>query len=182
MSFIANSPRYSFLSSLIPPTPEQLKDVLVQGGLSYSMASLEDTPFLQLVEETRDFISSADFGKVLEVCLDNATDVMFDGLRRSLFPAAPSEVPQPPQEKIRFAGLLPGIARWSHAAVNGTPNELVEVSYWISFIVLKGLMFCKGVTRRTRVGWVFCYYLFVLYRYTSVIAMCHTSAIKQREV
>ncbi|KIJ28565.1 hypothetical protein M422DRAFT_235620 [Sphaerobolus stellatus SS14] len=118
--------RISFLPSLIPPTPDRLKDVLVQGGLSYSTANIEDPPFQQLVQETRDFISSADFGQVLETCLDHSTDIMFEGLRRSLFPGSASDVTGPPLEKIRFAGLLPGIARWSHAAVNGTPNELVE--------------------------------------------------------
>ncbi|KAF8509650.1 Peroxin-3 [Hysterangium stoloniferum] len=117
--------RISFLPSLIPATPERLKDVLVQSGLPYEMTSLDDTPFLQLVDETREFVSSADFGRVLETCLDHATDVLFDGLRRTLFPDTihGNEVTL---EKIRLAGLLPGVARWSHAAVNGTPNELVE--------------------------------------------------------
>lgn len=89
------------------------------------MADIDETPFLQLIEETRDYISSADFGRVLEVCLDHATQVLFEGLRRTLFPGIELAAVAP--EKIRFAGLLPGIARWSHSAVNGTPNELVEV-------------------------------------------------------
>jgi hypothetical protein len=30
--------------------------------------------------------------------------------------------------KIRLAGLLPGLARWSQLALNAVPNELVDVS------------------------------------------------------
>lgn len=29
--------------------------------------------------------------------------------------------------KLRLAALLPGLARWSHLAINGLPNELVDV-------------------------------------------------------
>ena len=114
---------YSFLPSLIPSTPETLQDVLVQGGLPYHLTNLDDTAFLQLVDETRTFVSSADFGRVLEVCLDHATDVLFDGIRRTIFPEGSTG----DGEKVRLAGLLPGVARWSHSAIHGTPNELVEV-------------------------------------------------------
>lgn len=91
------------------------------------LIDIDDTAFLQLVEDTRDFISSADFNQVLENCLDHATDILFDGLRRMVFPdGASNEGPSNP-DKIRLAGMLPGVARWSHAAIHGTPNELVEV-------------------------------------------------------
>lgn len=118
--------RISFLSSLIPVNPEGLKDVLEKGGLPPQLANIDDTAFLQLVEDTREFISSSDFGQVLESCLDRATDVLFDGLRRTVFPdGVASEGPSNP-DKIRLAGMLPGVARWSHAAIHGTPNDLVE--------------------------------------------------------
>lgn len=120
--------RHSFLSSLIPPTPDTLTDVLVQGGLPHDLTSIDDPSFLHLVDETRAFISSADFGRVLEKCLDQATDVLFDGLRRTLFIDSLSSVDAANSEKVRLAGLLPGVARWCHSAVHGTPNELVEVS------------------------------------------------------
>ena len=29
--------------------------------------------------------------------------------------------------KMRLAGMLPGLARWSALALNGLPNELVDV-------------------------------------------------------
>ncbi|KAF8581206.1 hypothetical protein K439DRAFT_1636363 [Ramaria rubella] len=118
--------RISFLSSLIPSTPETLKDVLVQGGLPYHLTSVDDKAFHQLLDETRMFVSSADFGRVLETCLDHATVVMFDGLRRSLFTDGLTSADAAGGEKVRLAGLLPGVARWSHSAVHGTPNELIE--------------------------------------------------------
>lgn len=112
---------------MIPPTPDSLRNVLVQGGLPHEFTSIDDPAFLNLVNETRAFISSADFGRVLETCLDHATDVLFDGLRRTLFTDGLSSVDAASGEKVRLAGLLPGVARWCHSAVHGTPNELVEV-------------------------------------------------------
>ena len=125
-----SSPAYyhlSFLPSLIPPTLETLKDVLSQGGLSHHLTSVDDPAFLHLVDETRAFVSSADFGRVLETSLDHATNTLFEGLRRTLFTDNLSSVDTPDGDKVRLAGLLPGIARWCHSAVHGTPNELVEV-------------------------------------------------------
>lgn len=116
----------SFLPSLIPPTPETLNHVLVQGGLPFHLISVDDPAFVHLVAETRAFISSADFGRVLETSLDHATDMLLEGLRRSLFTDNHS-VDTSSCEKIRLAGLLPGVARWCHSAIHGTPNELVEV-------------------------------------------------------
>ena len=65
---------------------------------------------------------------MLEVCLDTATEVLFTGLEKNVF--VPNE-PSPGEEvlHIRLAGLLPGLARWSQLALNGLPNELVDVSF-----------------------------------------------------
>jgi hypothetical protein len=30
--------------------------------------------------------------------------------------------------KVKLAALLPGVARWTHLALNGVPNEIIEVS------------------------------------------------------
>lgn len=91
------------------------------------MTNLDDDAFAQLIDETRTFVSSADFGRVLEVCLDHATELLFDGLRRTLFTENLGSGESINGQKVRLAGLLPGVARWSHAAIHGTPNELVEV-------------------------------------------------------
>ena len=37
--------------------------------------------------------------------------------------------------KVRLAGLLPGLARWSQLALNAVPNELVDVSVDLIFVV-----------------------------------------------
>lgn len=81
---------------------------------------------MALIEETRSIISSSDFEHVLEVCLDRATEVLFTGLVKNVFVS--SDQAPGDDVRIRLAGLLPGLARWSHLALNGLPNELVDVS------------------------------------------------------
>ena len=63
--------------------------------------------------------------------MDTATEVLFAGLEKNVF------VPKEPAQgddvlRIRLAGLLPGLARWSQLALNGLPNELVDVSFFFS--------------------------------------------------
>ena len=99
--------------------------------------SLLDEPFIALIEETRSILASSDFAVVLEVCLDRATEVLFEGLEKNVFgrdAAAAAEFAGEKDgavgvevERIRLAGLLPGLARWSQLALNGLPNELVDV-------------------------------------------------------
>ncbi|KAF8816113.1 hypothetical protein BYT27DRAFT_7209030 [Phlegmacium glaucopus] len=86
---------------------------------------LDDPGFSALIAETRTILSSSDFSRVLEVCLDTATEVLFAGLEKNVF--VPNE-PAPGDDvlRIRLAGLLPGLARWSQLALNGLPNELVD--------------------------------------------------------
>jgi len=86
---------------------------------------LDDPGFSALIAETRAILSSPDFSRVLEICLDTATEVLFAGLERNVFVA---NEPTPGEEvlRIRLAGLLPGLARWSQLALNGLPNELVD--------------------------------------------------------
>lgn len=61
-------------------------------------------------------------------------------------------------EKVKLAALLPGVARWTHLALNGVPNEIIEVSilvFCVSLFLVSygyGLGLC-GVTRGC---WVFC--------------------------
>lgn len=65
---------------------------------------------------------------MLEVCLDRATGVLFDGLERNVFVDSTGEGASGPDVLLRLAGMLPGLARWSRLALHGLPNELVEVS------------------------------------------------------
>jgi len=86
---------------------------------------LDDPEFSALITETRTILSSSDFSRVLEVCLDTATEVLFAGLEKNVF--VPNEpAPGDDVHRIRLASLLPGLARWSQLALNGLPNELVD--------------------------------------------------------
>ena len=175
----------SFLSSLLPPTPETVYHVLTQGGYSpapypphsfnvgttngtqpspnssllshdfpnspamaISLANplnlqgeptvlsaiptpyerLLEGPFASLLSETRSVLSSPDFEQVFEVCVDHATEIMFDSLEKNVF--QPRESEGAGQEvRMRLAALLPGLAKWSQLVLNGLPNELIDVSH-----------------------------------------------------
>ncbi|KAG6808955.1 hypothetical protein H0H92_002242, partial [Tricholoma furcatifolium] len=86
----------------------------------------QDPAFIALLEETRSIITSSDFACVLESCLDRATEVLFTGLEKSVFVSSEPGLPPGEPVRIRLAGLLPGLSRWSHLAMNALPNELVD--------------------------------------------------------
>lgn len=111
-----------------------MQHILIQGGIAPALATApphKDTTFMSLVEDTQEQLASPDFEQVLEKCLDRATQVLFDGLEKNIFDETVELdeggiiVSEP---RIRLASLLPGLARWSHLALNGLPNELVDVS------------------------------------------------------
>ncbi len=77
-----------------------------------------------LLEETRDLLTSSNFTLVLERALDRATSLLFDGLSENVFVGEEGEEGE---VRLRTASVLPGLARWSSLALNGLPNELVDV-------------------------------------------------------
>lgn len=118
----------SFISTLLLPTPDSMQHVLMQGGISQSLAMQSSPAFDSLLQETRSLLSSSDFSVVLEVCLERATEILFNGLQKDVFVEAGSVADECGEEiKLRLAGLLPGMARWSHLALHGLPNELIDV-------------------------------------------------------
>jgi len=128
ITFEGTERRINFISTLIPPTAETLQHVLQKGGAAPSSPhpypySNPDPEFTSLLSETRSLLTSSDFAYVLETCLDKATELLFDGLKRNVFVESGSE---DDDVKIRLAGLLPGLARWGKLAVVGMPNELVD--------------------------------------------------------
>ncbi|EIW79531.1 hypothetical protein CONPUDRAFT_90911 [Coniophora puteana RWD-64-598 SS2] len=90
--------------------------------------------FAALLEQTRGYALGADFARVLEVSAERAVDVLFDGLRAHVFVDSSEKERGVEGEnggereelKMRLAGLLPGLARWSRLALEGLPNELVD--------------------------------------------------------
>jgi len=91
-----------------------------------------DSKFLQLIEETQSVIASPDFARVLEVCLDRSMEVLFQGLLRNVFVEPSAQDSFNDDVRVRLAGLLPGLARWSQLALDSLPNELVDVSASVS--------------------------------------------------
>ena len=51
--------------------------------------------------------------------------------------------------KVRLAGVLPGLARWSQLALNAVPNELVDVSVAFDF----GCVNAPGPLTPTSLTW-----------------------------
>ena len=97
-----------------------------------------DPTFQDFLIETREVISSRDFAHVLEVALDRATAILFESLEKNVFVNGSlseggtsgrggATTPSGGDNEIRLAGLLPCLARWCHLALNGLPNELIDV-------------------------------------------------------
>ncbi|CAE6436157.1 unnamed protein product [Rhizoctonia solani] len=112
------------LPTLLPNTPNDISTTLASGGLTSSLAHI-DPALSTLLSATRNHISSADFAIALRKCIDLGTIAMKDGLIRSgefgEITSADSE-----SAKVKLAALLPGVARWTHLALNGVPNEIIE--------------------------------------------------------
>jgi peroxin-3 len=79
---------------------------------------------MALLEETRDLLTSSNFALVLERALDRATSLLFDGLSQNVFVGQEGEEGE---VRLRTASVLPGLVRWSSLALDGLPNELVDV-------------------------------------------------------
>lgn len=116
------------MSTLLPPTPDSMQRILIQGGISPMSAMTASPAFDGLLGETRSLLQSPDFSMVLESCLDRATDILFKSIKDTIFVRGGSSVDENGAPlQLRLASLLPGMARWSHLAFNGLPNELVDV-------------------------------------------------------
>ncbi|KAK7682742.1 hypothetical protein QCA50_014125 [Cerrena zonata] len=130
VTFEGKERRINFISTLLPPSPETLHHVLTQGGIPPRQAFTHDRVFHTLLSEARQHLSSASFQVVLEASLDKATEILFDGLEKTVFKGSPSDVVDDVSgfsgPRVRLAGMLPGLAKWCHSAVEGLPNELVD--------------------------------------------------------
>ncbi len=108
----------------MPPTSSALSHLLTRGGFPSTHGDTHEPAFTALLEETRELLASSDFVLVLERALDRATALLFDGLSQNVFVGEEGEG----EVRLRTASVLPGLARWSSLALNGMPNELVDVS------------------------------------------------------
>ncbi|KAH7883130.1 Peroxin-3-domain-containing protein [Phlebopus sp. FC_14] len=128
-------------SSCGSPSPSGVWKASDVNGVAQTLDS--DVKFTSLLAETRTYLTGADFAYALTCALDRATGVLMDGLRARVFVDVEEAVNVPEggpgpdgqgqrvwgtteEVRIRLAGLLPGLARWSQLALNSTPNELVD--------------------------------------------------------
>lgn len=132
----------SFLSTLIPSTPEMLQHILIQGGIDSAIASSPDPIFLSLLEETRGIVSSPCFGSILEGCLDSATDYLMEGLRTSVF-SPPLPLPTAP-----FSGAAEseshhqseGMATGEITSIRVKEGDIVELRSQDTKVLLAGML------------------------------------------
>ncbi|THH21389.1 hypothetical protein EW146_g136 [Bondarzewia mesenterica] len=127
VTFEGTERRINFQSTLLPPTASALTHLLARAGFpSNELADAHTPAFTTLLEETRDILSSSNFMLVLERCLDRGTAVLLDGLQKNVFALEGNAAEHDEAVRLRLAGMLPGLARWSALALNGLPNELVD--------------------------------------------------------
>jgi peroxin-3 len=64
--------------------------------------------------------------------------VLFEGLEKNVFVDTATAEDRTTHEevRIRLAGLLPSLARWSSSALNGHPNELVDACRFFYFLIV----------------------------------------------
>jgi peroxin-3 len=166
----------SLSTSLLPPSSlsDLTSDPLTRPPPQLTTSTSPQSPFDALLSETRRMIAGPDFARVLELCLDRATEVLFAGLERSVFRdiTAPSttlpsaegmgakieEIKDEDALRVRLAGMLPGLARWSNLALTSLPNELIDVGYFISSFDLSLMLFLAN-RQRARGHHPFCHHL-----------------------
>ncbi|OJA20824.1 hypothetical protein AZE42_08965 [Rhizopogon vesiculosus] len=130
-------------SSPSPPSSLPSPNISSPPQTSTHPTELNDPIFSSLLSQTRSYLSGPDFTYALTAALDRATSVMVDGLRAKVFIDSSTtnvreglsandpidltvEEEVREEVKVRLAGLLPGLARWSQLALNAVPNELVD--------------------------------------------------------
>ncbi|KAG9083541.1 peroxin [Ceratobasidium sp. UAMH 11750] len=115
------------LPTILPVSPTQISTTLASGGLTSSLAHI-DPALSTLLTASHAHIVSADFALALRRCVDLGSIAMRDGLMRSgeFGEAAASGAASDEGDKVKLAALLPGVARWTHLALNGVPNEIIE--------------------------------------------------------
>lgn len=124
--------RTDITSAIFPLSPSAEQNVLIQGGISPHLATI-DPPLRRLLDETKEYVAGPDFQLVWGLALDKGCDMVLDGLEREIFgehsgveEVDPAVQTLSADKTERLAGILPGLARWCHPALYGLPNELVE--------------------------------------------------------
>ncbi|KAJ3187669.1 peroxin [Gaertneriomyces sp. JEL0708] len=132
------------MTSFLLPEEGKEEEVLRAGGGAEADAFTVDAELRGLLDETRDFLESEDFKKVVGKCLDEGFDILAKQLKPSFFAEETMKAKSGIMElaegdsgeaftneakgkQILFAGVLPIVSRIVHNIVNGVPNVFVEV-------------------------------------------------------
>ncbi|KAG5636030.1 hypothetical protein H0H81_009330 [Sphagnurus paluster] len=176
----------SFLSALLPPTPETVQHVLMENGfasssthpytdlLEFDFQSPQNSGFLPpltshlhrgqiqpraftaLLDETRATLASPDFAIVLQRALDAAAGQLWLGVEREVWGSSATgssrvEEMDEEKERMRLAGMLPGVARWSRLALDGVPSVVVDNVFALREVqCLSAIVFAKFEERMPR--------------------------------
>ncbi|KAI9105639.1 Peroxin-3 [Phlyctochytrium arcticum] len=138
------------MTSYLLPQEGNEEQVLSAGGVD----TVVDPELRSLLDETRDFLESSDFQKVVSSCFDEAFDILFKQIRPHFISehdmhitrsATVVEVPETTAEEtttsmsitadetevisksIPLAGVIPVFSRLVHNVVNGVPNVFLEI-------------------------------------------------------
>lgn len=127
--------RTDIVSAIFPLSPSAEQNVLIQGGISPHLATI-DPPLRNLLNETKAFVASPDFELVWSLALDRVCNTALSGIEQEVFGESPIDavtegdasatIVEVEEKTERLAGILPGLARWCHPALYSMPNELVE--------------------------------------------------------
>ncbi|CAG8547047.1 11936_t:CDS:2 [Funneliformis caledonium] len=83
-----------------------------------------DPKLRKLLDETKDFIHSRDFTKVLIECLNSAFNLLYHDMLPHFHH---HDTSQKVEKSITLVKLLPNITKEAHVILNGVPNRFLEV-------------------------------------------------------
>jgi len=114
----------NFLSAALPSDLESFDQTLSAAGSPARLlpSRTKDEEFDALISETRQLISSPSFSRAFDASLETSFNLFFGYLEKEVFDSTNRSSTQP----LRLVDILPGMARWTHIAINSLPNELVD--------------------------------------------------------
>ncbi|KAJ3022359.1 peroxin [Thoreauomyces humboldtii] len=133
------------ISSFLLPKEGSEEEVLRAGGADEDGFNM-DADLTDLLNETRDFLDSPDFRRVVTSCFDEAFDLLFKQIRPTFHVEQSYEIPKsavvevaegdapvaqettsaPRGKVLPLAGVVPVVSRLVHHIVNGVPNIFLE--------------------------------------------------------